>query len=578
MKKYLFLLCFVLLGLSLKAQDYTLTGDEKMKKGDFAGAVNDYKNAFRKDNSTQNALRLGKAYFYQKEYNMAEVYISKATIETTNKNISSDAFLYRGLTRINRNKKVSGFYDLQKALQIRPENAEVYRQRGLMQMKEKNYVMAVYDFNAFAMYAPKSWETYNSLAEEIVKSDVKNYDLIGKAQDFAQISVAIQKNTANQKTLALVAEQLKRVTAPALAITVSSVTRDNETKTEPKKPEIPKTEPKKEEKPKIENKKPERKDIVVSDNDLSSIDLEKFRKKAKVWAVIVGVSKYAKDPQLNLKYADADAVLFDQFLRSPAGGSIPTERIMLLTNEKATSKAVIQAMKQIYARASEEDVVILYVASHGATEGKEKEFYFLTTDAEVGKLNQTSLSRKQVAEGFQNCRAKKKMIFADACHSANLLKADIETSETNEENTNVGAKEKSKSKKPEKGARGIESEQGNPAPSTEVFSEASGQLETANKLLVEMAQANEGYAIMTASNGGQKSYEDIKWGGGHGIFTHTLIEGLKGKADEDKNKFVSFDELHLFVFQNVTQATSRKQQPLFQGTFDGNFPMSVVVK
>jgi formylglycine-generating enzyme required for sulfatase activity len=50
------------------------------------------------------------------------------------------------------------------------------------------------------------------------------------------------------------------------------------------------------------------------------------------------------------------------------------------------------------------------------------------------------------------------------------------------------------------------------------------------------------------------SWQDATLGGGHGVFSHFLIEGLRGKADQehgDKNDEVTLDELTGYVRQNV---------------------------
>ena len=45
--------------------------------------------------------------------------------------------------------------------------------------------------------------------------------------------------------------------------------------------------------------------------------------------------------------------------------------------------------------------------------------------------------------------------------------------------------------------------------------------------------------IISAADENQLSQEDTKWGGGHGVFTWYLLEGLKGEADFDKNNQVN---------------------------------------
>src|SRR5947208_2983602 len=63
--------------------------------------------------------------------------------------------------------------------------------------------------------------------------------------------------------------------------------------------------------------------------------------KGKLWAVVIGVSKYQNvPPRAQLRFADRDAKEFAAFLQSPQGGGFPTSQIKLLTDEQATLPAV----------------------------------------------------------------------------------------------------------------------------------------------------------------------------------------------------------------------------------------------
>lgn len=529
--------------------------------------------AYQRNPTHQAAFDLGFAYHKAQEHTKAIIYLSKATLKNVEPALASNAYLYRGISRLAEKKYSDAYADFRRSLALNPKNADVYRQRGMAEISSGEYIKAVQDISAYTMYAEKSWEMYNTLANDIIASGTTNTDLIAKAQDLALLSAEKNKNETNERTLQAASVILEKNSAvndhvsasrelstpdaaqtsierKAIEVKINNDGKNNqkslvaENKKDNKMRDDKKTSNKKDEtNQKSPPVKPEHTVIIASNtppsNKASALEVPDFGKirRAKVWAVIVGVSKYTTTKSLNLKYANTDAESFYEFLRSSAGGNIPAEQISLITNEKATRTEILKAMKSTFGKAYDSDVIILYMASHGQTENGE--FYFLTTEAEPGYLDATALSRSSVADAFNNksIRAKKKLVFADACHSGELMKAEL-------------------------GARG---------------NDESMELEKSNQLLVEMAQANEGCAIMTASTGGQKSYEDEKWGGGHGIFTYSLIEGLKGNADYDGNKIVTLNEINEYVFRNVTEATQRKQQPSFQGTFDDTFPMSVVI-
>ena len=71
----------------------------------------------------------------------------------------------------------------------------------------------------------------------------------------------------------------------------------------------------------------------------------------KIWAVVVGVARYAHMPVL--KYTDDDAYHIYAFLKSPEGGALPDKQIRLLIDEDATRSNIIRAMRHVFLKADE---------------------------------------------------------------------------------------------------------------------------------------------------------------------------------------------------------------------------------
>jgi hypothetical protein len=87
-----------------------------------------------------------------------------------------------------------------------------------------------------------------------------------------------------------------------------------------------------------------------------------------------------------------------------------------------------------------------------------------------------------------------------------------------------------------------------------------------------------GSVIFTASQANQFSEEDRKWGGGHGVFTYHLIDGLYGAADEDGDRIVTLGEMMEYTRDRVRRDTRNAQIPsISQTAFDDTWPMSMVV-
>jgi hypothetical protein len=188
----------------------------------------------------------------------------------------------------------------------------------------------------------------------------------------------------------------------------------------------------------------------------------------KCWAVIVGVSAY-KDRQLTLRYAHRDARAIYDFLLTPAGGAFSAETMQLLIDEQATTRNVTSAMSSFLAAAAKDDLVLIYLACHGAPDetGKERPLYVLTYDSDLNDIAGTAWPMDSLAWCLRSyVRAERIVIIADTCHSEGV----------------------------QAGARG-------PDLSAAVL----------NRYLNVLSRSNEGIAYLTSARKGQSSYEDEKW-------------------------------------------------------------------
>ncbi len=235
----------------------------------------------------------------------------------------------------------------------------------------------------------------------------------------------------------------------------------------------------------------------------------------KIWAVIVGAARYTHMPAL--RYTDDDAYQLFAFLKSPEGGALPSEQIRLLIDEDATHRNIIEAMRQTFLRADDNDVVLFYFSGHGL------EGAFLPIDFD-GFGNR--LDHEEIREMLNKSRAKHKLILADACHSGSLLAA-------------------------------------------------RAPIHVALQRYYEaFAQSTGGTALLLSSKSEEYSLEDR--GLRSGIFSYFLRRGLEGQADEDGNKIVTIRELFNFVHRSVRQYTGNVQTPTLTGNFDDAMPVSVI--
>lgn len=121
---------------------------------------------------------------------------------------------------------------------------------------------------------------------------------------------------------------------------------------------------------------------------------------AKVYLVSVGISDYrGTEDDLTLCKGDAEDVAALYKKNNNA-------EIILLTDKRATTTSVTQSMNNLFSKAKENDIVVLFYSGHGEQKG----LY----------LYDKTLSFKTIVSIYDKLRCKNKMIFLDSCFSGSL--------------------------------------------------------------------------------------------------------------------------------------------------------------
>ena len=122
--------------------------------------------------------------------------------------------------------------------------------------------------------------------------------------------------------------------------------------------------------------------------------------KADVYLVTVGVSDYPGTVNdLHLPAQDARAM--SQLYKTNSKA-----HVSLLVNEQATRSAIIKQMKEQFAKAKKDDIVVLFFSGHGAPG------VFCAYDG--------NLSYSDIRKAMAGSKSNNKMIFADACFSGKI--------------------------------------------------------------------------------------------------------------------------------------------------------------
>jgi len=256
------------------------------------------------------------------------------------------------------------------------------------------------------------------------------------------------------------------------------------------------------------------------------------RQLPNLWVLAVGVNGYDNaglrlGGMGNLRFAVADAKRLVESLKSQEGKRYAKVNSLIIGDGESVLPAAANIRQNLsfLEQAGERDVVLLFLAGHGlsAQDGK---FFFLPKDAVVSgtsgnwrvdeKLAISGEEITAVLEGQGN-----RLLFIDACQSG-----------------------------------GVDN----------------------NRMIRTMMESNA--FVFAASQGNEVSYEDPRWGGGHGVFTYNILNALKGAPNALAEGNVSVRSMSGFVSLEVPKATQGfpqgQQNPKVYSLLFSDFPLAVI--
>jgi tetratricopeptide (TPR) repeat protein len=242
------------------------------------------------------------------------------------------------------------------------------------------------------------------------------------------------------------------------------------------------------------------------------IKKEDPKSKGNTYALITGISRYqANDSYQNLQYADADAMEFYRYLVSGKGGKLSSANVDTLFNENASFMEFWRKFNRIKEKLQKNDVFYIYFSGHGDAY-RADEAYLLAYDAPAGNdrnnystgVGLIDIHKLKVRIQEITGNGTQVILITDACRTNEL---------------------------PGKG-------EGLTISYQQIFERKAGEVQL----------------ISCASN--QVSFEGSQWGGGRGLFSWHLINGLRGMADTDpEDGEVTLTELYDYVKKNVNKAS-----------------------
>ena len=239
------------------------------------------------------------------------------------------------------------------------------------------------------------------------------------------------------------------------------------------------------------------------------------------FAVVVGISDYQDSGIPDLQFAHKDAEAFAGFLQSEAGGSLDGDHLKVLINKEATAAQFAIALDWLMEVVKENDKVIIYFSGHGDVERKTitQPGYLLCWDAPskvymAGGALALPMFQDIITTLSSQSKAKV-VVITDACRSGKLAGSSVGGSQ---------------------------------------ITGANLAQQYSNEIKILSCQPNE-YSI-----------EGQQWGGGRGAFSFNLVNALYGLADNNKDLYVTLQEIGRYLEDHVTsEVAPLSQVPMVLG-------------
>lgn len=230
------------------------------------------------------------------------------------------------------------------------------------------------------------------------------------------------------------------------------------------------------------------------------------------YALVVGIGSF-RDPGIpRLQYAAKDARDLAAVLADPRYGRFDAANVTLLTDEKATRANILNALQDLFSKAQENDLVFLYVSSHGSPWRSERGLggvgYIVTYDTSLSNIWLDAIEYETFSRQVSLLKARRKAVFLDTCYSGQAFR---------------------------KGEKALSIESG------------GIDAKTARLFL-----SGEGTYVVTSSRADERSFESEALRNSY--FTHYLIEALRRSEEPPTLK-----EVFTYLAREVPAAVSREK-------------------
>lgn len=257
------------------------------------------------------------------------------------------------------------------------------------------------------------------------------------------------------------------------------------------------------------------------------------------YLLAIGTGSFTDKMIKPLDFSAGDARAFYNIMKHNRYGVVSPHLATVLTDEKATAGAIRGKLKQIAEDSKESDTVFVYISSHGLQDVSGTT-HFLTFNTKIDPATSridpgTSLDDEDITQLLNDIKAGQVLVLLDVSYSLDTVLS------------------------PPAGARTM----------------IARNFQTRATDPFACFKEN-GRVVITSSDGKEAPAGEGELS--QSAFSHYLIEGLKGKADNNKDNIVEVLELWKYLqhqSEESTRATGKSQNPTFSPErFAHGFPVT----
>lgn len=223
-------------------------------------------------------------------------------------------------------------------------------------------------------------------------------------------------------------------------------------------------------------------------------------------AAVIGVNDYKYWPALSGARNDAEKV-------AARLKTLGFDEVFELYDKQATRGAILSLLgSKLGEVAGEDDLVVIFFAGHGQTEtigGNRKRGYIIPVDATIENVFSTAIPMQKLRELTNRLAAKHVYYAMDSCYSG------------------LG------------------------------FTRGLSIVKPSSTNYISKVTSLRSVQMVTAGGEGEEAIERD----GEGIFTRSFLDALEGKADSNRDGYVTATEIGAYVAPRVTNETGARQSP-----------------